>query len=73
MIEVLVGITKCAVTRHHVPHVDFSQCIVPEPDVIVGPVIRYCGRCGKLLEGDVIVTGDYINPADIAALPESHN
>ncbi len=59
--------------KGHKPYLDYSKCIRPEPDVIVGPVRRYCGRCSETLPGDVPEVGDRARLAEKDALPESHN
>lgn len=67
------GSIICKALQGHVPFVDFSQCVAPEPGVIVGPITRYCGRCGKTLPGDEVITGDNAKAAEVLLLPESLN
>jgi hypothetical protein len=37
---------------------DYVLCVQPQVGMIVGPVIRYCGECELVLEGDVPQVGD---------------
>lgn len=42
----------------HKPYVDNSATYMVSPQVFIGPVRRYCGRCGVTLPGDIPQVGD---------------